>query len=392
MNSHSPSRLFVGVSAALVAGILILSTSVGALGASPARPPARPTASAAADSQGGPIFRSGVFVDVAGKVNGDVYAAGQSVTISGDITGDVIAAAQTITITGTVDGNVRLAGQDITIDGPVTRSGTVAATNVIITESGKFGDDLVAAASDITIAGNIGRDVFVSVGRLSIDGSVGGDLTYVSDNEAHIAHGAVNGAVKRVEPPRSTTIQASPWAVFGAWFLGLLYALVALSLITLLAGLLFPRWLQRVTDHLVPSPWKALLVGFVASIAVPVALLFLLVTVIGAPLAFAGILVWTVLTLATLVYGAFYVGRLVFRGQQHPVVKSLVGGLILIAALQIPWLNLLVWIAMVCFGLGAQLLELYQHRPWAAEIEPGAVRAPLPPAVGGPPPPPPRTF
>jgi hypothetical protein len=114
--------------------------------------------------------------------------------------------------------------------------------------------------------------------------------------------------------------------------------------------------------------------------------------VIGAPLAFAGILVWTVLTLATFVYGAFYVGRLVFRGQQHPVVKSLVGGLILIAALQIPWLNLLVWIAMVCFGLGAQLLELYQQRPWAAEIEPGAVRAPLPPAVGGPPPPPPRTF
>jgi hypothetical protein len=333
-----------------------------------------------------------VFVDVAGKVNGDVYAAGQSVTISGDITGDVIAAAQTITITGTVHGNVRLAGQDITIDGPVTRSGTVVAANLIVTDSGRFGDDLVAAASDLTVAGSIGRDVFVSVGRLSIDGSVGGDLTYVSGTEAHIAQGAVNGTVKRVEPPRSTTIQLSPWAVFGAWFLGLLYALVALSLITLLAGLLFPRWLQRVTDHLVPSPWKALLVGFVASITVPVALLFLLVTVIGAPLALAGVLIWTVMTLATFVYGAFYIGRLVFRGRQHPVVKSLVGGLILVTALQIPWLNLLVWIAMVCFGLGAQLLELYRQRPWAAEAGAGAVQAPLSPAVGAPPPPTPRTF
>lgn len=105
--------------------------------------------------------------------------------------------------------------------------------------------------------------------------------------------------------------------VFIGWFLGLFSALVALSLITLLAGLLFPRWLYRVTDHLVPSPWNALLVGFIASIAVPLALLFLAVTIIGAPLALAGLLVWTLMVLLTFVYSAYYIGRLVFRGAQH---------------------------------------------------------------------------
>lgn len=377
MNAYSHSRLFVGVSAVLAAGILILTTAAGALGASTATPPAPSLASAAGEDRGGPVFRSGVFVDVAGSVDGDVYAAGQTVTISGDVSGDVIAAGQTITITGTVEGDVRLAGQDVTIDGTVNRSGTVFAANVSVTESGSFGDDLVATAAAIRITGDVGRDVFVSVGRLSIDGSVGGDLTYVSDKEARIAEGAVDGTVERVEPPRSPAIQVSPWAVVAAWFLGLLYALVALSLITLVAGLLFPRWLERVTDHLVPSPWKALLVGFVASIAVPAALLFLLVTVIGAPLALAGILVWTVLTLATFVYGSFYIGRLIFRGHQHPVLKSLVGGVILVAALQIPWLNVLVWLAMVFFGLGAQLLELYRQRPWAPEVDAEPARAPL---------------
>ena len=87
---------------------------------------------------------------------------------------------------------------------------------------------------------------------------------------------------------------------------------------------------------------------------------------------------WSVLTLATFVYGAFYIGRLLFRGRQHPAVSSLVGGLILIVALQIPWLNILVWTAMVCFGLGAQLLEFHRQRPWAAKTDAG----------DGPPPPP----
>ena len=147
---------------------------------------------------------------------------------------------------------------------------------------------MVAAAGRMSIAGEVGRDVLVSVGRLIIDGSVGGSLTYVSDDDAQIADEAVGGTVERIEPPQTPRVEISPWAVFVGWFLGVLYALVALSLITLLAGLLFPRWLHRVTDHLVPSPWKALLVGFVASIAVPVALLFLAVTIIGAPLALAG--------------------------------------------------------------------------------------------------------
>ncbi|MCE7481814.1 hypothetical protein LZG07_07740 [Microbacterium profundi] len=227
-----------------------------------------------------------------------------------------------------------------------------------------FGDDVVGAANAAKIDGEIGRDLLVSVERLSIDGSVGGNLTYTSNNDARIAEGAVDGTVERLEAPQTPEAEISPWAAIAGWFLGLVYTLVALSLVTLLAGLLFPRWLQRVTDHLVPSPWKALLIGFVASIAVPVALLFLLVTIVGAPLAFAGMLVWLVLTLLAFVYASFYLGRVVFRGGQRPLAKALIGGAILIAALHVPWLNIAVWLAMVFFGVGAQLLEFHSQRPW----------------------------
>ncbi len=351
--------------AAAAAGFLIL-----ALGGAAASPPAQ-TASGA-----GPHFYSGVTVDVSDSVDGDVYAAGQSVTISGDVTGDVIAAAQNITISGRVDGNVRLAGQDVTISGDVARSGTIFASKLVVDGQGAVKNDLVATASTISVAGAVGRDLLVSVADLRIDGTVGGDVTYSSQNAAHIADGAVNGTVQHVQPQQSTAVQISPWAVALGWFLGLLYALVAFSLITVAAGLLVPRVLQRVTDQLLPSPWRSLLVGFVAAIVVPFALLFVLVTIIGAPLALAGVLVWTVMTLATFVFGAHYLGRLVLHGAHHPVLQSFVGGLILIVGLQIPWVNIIVWLAMVFFGLGAQLLAIQRQRPWRMTTAAGAPAAP----------------
>ena len=88
-----------------------------------------------------------------------------------------------------------------------------------------------------------------------------------------------------------------------------------------------------------------------------------------------GAALWIVLTFATFVYGAYYLGRLILRGGQHPVVKALLGGLILIVALQVPWLNVPVWLAMVFFGLGAQLLEFWTQRPWQPKRE-ADVRAP----------------
>ncbi|MGO4102624.1 hypothetical protein AB4Y63_01595 [Leifsonia sp. YAF41] len=368
----------------LAAGLLVLPAGAAASAASStSKPVSVSTAASAANDGEGPQFYSGLAVDVSGTVDGDVYASGQSVTISGKIKGDVIAAAQNITITGTVDGNVRLAGGSVIISGDVSRSGTVFAGSVNVTDAGSIGNDLVSAGGDVAIAGKIGRDLLVSTGQLTIDGTVGGNVTYQSNSAARIATGAVSGTVERVERQPSPEVEISPWAVFVGWLLGLLYALVALSLITIAAALLVPRVLQRVTDHLIPSPWKALLVGFVASIAVPVVLLALLVTVIGAPLALAGLLLWLVLMLATFVFSAYYIGRLVFRGNQHPVVKSLVGGVILIVALQIPWLNIVVWVAMVLFGLGAQLLAIHSQRPWHTRTETDAMPpAATPPTVG----------
>ncbi|WP_314094177.1 polymer-forming cytoskeletal protein [Microbacterium foliorum] len=357
------SRAVRRCAVALSLGLIVLSTGLGAAATSPQGPAASQAPLARGDAQG-PQFYSGISVDVSGTIDGDVYASAQTLVISGDISGDVIAAAQSITVTGDIEGNVRLSAQTVTISGDISRSGTILAADVTVTDTGALGDDLVGATGTMHVSGTVGRNLVLSVGTLSIAGSVGGDVTYVSDTEASIAEDAVAGSVERISQPQSPKVEVSPWGVFAGWVLGLVYALVALSLVTLFTALLLPRLLGRVTDHLLPSPWKALLVGLGASIVMPLALLLLFTTIVGAPLALAASVAWFLLTLASFPFVAHYLGALILRRDRRPVSRSLLGGVILIAALQIPWLNIVAWLLMVFFGLGAQLLEIHSHRPW----------------------------
>ncbi|WP_242091349.1 polymer-forming cytoskeletal protein [Curtobacterium sp. DN_7.5] len=349
---------------AVVLGIVVALTAVtGGAAAAVTTTQDDPSRIGATERVTGPRFLSGTDVEVAGNVDGDVYAAGQNVTVSGRVTGDVIAAAQTVTVTGEVDGDVRLAAQSAVVTGTVRRSATIAASSISIAQSGSVKEDLVAAANTISVAGDLGRDARLSVDRLTVAGTIGGDVVYVSDHTAQMRADHVDGSVQHVHPNR-TPYRPTAGEAFASWLVGLLYALVALGLITLAAGLLVPRQLTRVADRLRAAPWRAALVGFVTAVAAPLALLLLLVTVIGAPLALTGLLVLLVLTLAAFPYGAFMIGRLILRGRRGPVVTALLGGAVLVVALHIPVLGVLVTVVTIVLGLGAQLLDIADARPW----------------------------
>lgn len=345
-------------------GIVIALTAVtGGAAAAVTTAQDDPSRIGATEHVAGPQFLSGTDVEVAGSVDGDVYAAGQNVTVSGRITGDVIAVAQTVTVTGEVDGDVRLAAQSVVVTGTVRRNATIAASTISVAQSGSVEEDIVAAANTISVAGDLGRDARLSVDRLTVTGTIGGDVVYVSDHTAAMRADHVDGSVQHVRPNR-TTDRPTAGETFASWLVSLLYALIALSLITLAAGLLVPRQLTRVTDRLRAAPWKAALVGFVAAVAAPPALLLLLVTVIGAPLGLAGLLILLVLTLAAFPYGAFVVGRLILRDRRGPVVTALLGGAVLVVALHIPVLGVLVTVVTIVLGLGTQLLDVADARPW----------------------------
>lgn len=327
------------------------------------------------------LFVSGNSVDVSSEVFGDVYCAGQTVTVSGTVHGDIICAGQTVNITGKVDGDVRLAGQSVILAGDVKGNATIAGQTFNLSPSGSIGGDISLGSSDATLNGVVGRDIAVGgetvvisnkVGRdikgevekLSLTNSarVQGNINYTSNKDVNKANGAiVSGKITRHDAPIEKTAEpAAAVAIALGWFI---YWLLAMLLIAMALVLLFPRLFHSITDHVLPQPWKALLVGFGAGVIVPIIIMVLALTFVGLPLALLVALAWLVVLLLSGPVFAYYIGRLVLRNSSYVLLIMLVGAVILLVLYAIPVIGFLAILAALWIGSGAILLEALNRTP-----------------------------
>jgi cytoskeletal protein CcmA (bactofilin family) len=327
------------------------------------------------------LFVAGNNVDVSSEVFGDVFCAGQTVTVSGTVHGDIICAGQTVTITGAVDGDVRLAGQTVTVSGNVSGNATVASQAFTLSSTSRVGGDLTVTSKSSTLNGSVERDVAAAgetvvvasgVGRnirgavtdlqLASSAKVAGDIEFTSNRDVSKADGAVvSGTVTRSEPPRENDVIATKTAAFGVGWL--VYAFLAMLAAALALVLLFPRLFHGITNQAMPMPWKALLTGFIASLAVPVVLVVLAITLVGLPLALIVGLAWLlVLLLSGPVFG-YYLGRLLLQNSRQPLLIMLAGAGLLFVLYFIPLIGALAMLAALWFGSGMLLQELFARTP-----------------------------
>ncbi len=328
------------------------------------------------------LWISGQNIDVAGEVNGDVFCAGQTVTISGTIRGDLLCAAQTLVISGVVTGDVRSLAQTATISGTVIHNLSLAAQTVSqssksdirgdasiaasgVTLNGSVGRDAAVAGRVITLSGEVGRDVQATTEDLSLGKSakVNGDLSYTSQKDVQLASGATVGGQTHKSLPKPKPAERSMPSLAGFSFAFALYLLLAGLFTTLLLTLLFPQAFHATTDHGVRSFWKPLLVGFVACLAVPALVIFLIVTIVGIPLALLTIVAWILVQALAGVISAYYLGRQVWRKQRNPVLIMLAGTVILIVLYLIPIVGIIAFMLATLLGTGMILLELNRRRP-----------------------------
>lgn len=330
----------------------------------------------------GSAFMTGSSVDVAGKVNGDLYCAAQTVTISGDISGDVLCAAQTINLTGNVSGDVRLAGQSVTVSGTVAKSASIVGQTVTLEQQGSVGQDAVLVGQTVTLSGPVARDAVVTASAATLEAAVtrnvtanvqnltlakgaalGGSLAYSSPHRLTMQQGAkVSGKISYTQTEQQAPKRASAFGWI-APFLGALMLVVTALLFTLL----FPRALHRITLRSVTSQaqtWLAVLVGFIAGIVMPIAVVLLMATVLGIPFAVILLLGWLFTLSLSGVVTAYYLGRLIWRRQPNVILTTLVGSVIIAVLLVIPILNMLVGLLCLWFGAGTVLMEL--KRRWVS--------------------------
>ena len=336
------------------------------------------TTIAAGETINDTVLAVGDTVSIDGDVNGDLLAFARLVTVRGSVSGDVITAAETVEIQGKVGGSVFGAGRAVTLTqsrvgrnfygaGSDVRIGTgteivgnAAAAGQTVNVDGKVGVDVFGAGRDFTLRGEVARNV-VAAGQsvtLLAPATVGGDLTArVGDlDRVQIAPGAtVRGNVDKqvVEGMRKQAAAGSKYltASFYVWQLVRLVAafLSGLVLLWLFTGL------QTASVRDTGDGVKTGLFGLITLIALPVFALIACFTVVGLPLGLIGAVVWLLGLYFAKIVVAQLIGRRLFlspQGVPHYAATLLAGLVIVIVAINLPWIGWLVSFLLTLLGLG----------------------------------------
>jgi len=277
------------------------------------------------DRVGGSAFVTGGEVDVTGSVGRNLYAAGGDLRIEGEVEGDVRAAGGKVRVArgAKLRDNVTLAGGSVEVEGEVGEDLHVYGESIVI--NGPVGGNLELAGESI----RIGPEARIA-GRLEYRS--GGSI--VVDPRAQVAQGiekrnADDNWFRKIR--RGTTRVGGAFFTLGVVLLG---ALLVLGL---------PGFSREAAATIRRESWQSAGIGCVMLIGVPFAIVVLMITVIGIPLALMMIFGYIVLLMLGYVIAALFVGDLALERLGAERAKSL------------SWRVLFLLIALVALSLVRQV-------------------------------------
>ena len=240
--------------------------------------------------------------------------------------------------------------------------GSVNAGASTIVIGGNIGRDFRGGADSITINGEIGRNVEVETGSLTFgpNANIGGNLTYTAESQIQIPEGVVAGEVvfKKAKQPVKPA-KFDDMRRFS--IVGKLFGLVSYFVVGALAVYLFRKPFSTASDIVGQKPWASLGIGFVGLVVIPIALLLVMITVIGIPLA---VILWAFYFIAIYMARlpvALWLGNKVLKSDERTIMQMLLGLLILGLLALIPYAGGWISFAVTLFGLGSIMIWLNKN-------------------------------
>lgn len=220
------------------------------------------------------------LIEINGPVAGNLWAAGQKIEINGPVEHHVRMAGQMIRINNRINGNVLAAATTVSLDtnGIVAESARIMADYFIL--RGTVDGDLVVHANKVILDGVVKGSAKIRAREISVLSKARlGSLTCETVNQVVPDSKAIIDGPLLVRPPASA--KNATLVTFATTFVSYIGAI--------LAGVFFllfsPRMVVRSTLWMETYPWRTLLVGLAAFVVVPVAAIFLFVSLLGIPLA-----------------------------------------------------------------------------------------------------------
>ncbi|MFB6130216.1 MAG: polymer-forming cytoskeletal protein [Salinigranum sp.] len=293
-------------------------------------------------------------VVVAGTVEGNVSAVGGSVIVSGDVTGDVRTAAGSVVVSGRVGGDLRGSAGSLEVRPDATVGGTVEAAAGDLRLDGTVRGDARLAGDTVRIGPSavVGGDVVYDASSFSVADGARIDGTVTRDDSLSVGYSPTfaGGGVPAFSVPRG---------VFAAW--GFVVDLLLGALLVAVA----PAFTGRVLEYGTTEPVRSGAYGLGTFVVVPVALVVLLITIVGIPLALVGALLYAFALWVGQVYGALVLGTwlLSLADVDSRWWGLLLGVFVLLVLAFVPFgIGSFLQLIVLLVGLGALALALWRSR------------------------------
>jgi len=345
---------------------------------------ARPAADATTRGQN--VYEGGGMVRTATPVAGDLLAAGGRVAVEHPVGRDAALAGGDVAIRADIGEDLRAVGGQVVLASRVGGDAHIAAGHVAIERSASVGGSAWLAGGDVDVQGDLPAGTTIRAGHVTIGGHVAGplhiqadtielqpgaridgSLTYAStqplqrDPAAQVRGDVVRQAMPTDGSPRRQRT-SSPFA--GVIFL---LGLVAFAMVW---SLLFPRWAESAQAQLSKAPGISLALGAAVFLLAPAAILLLLITIVGAPLAFALLAAYGLVLLAGYMVVAGTLGERLLRatGKEAAATRgkrlvALGASVVLLGLLSaLPFLGWIITLLVLMAGTGA-LVSRFRGSP-----------------------------
>ncbi len=316
----------------------------------------------------GDLFITGQNITISGKVNGSVFTAGQDINITGEVANNIFAAGQTLNLKSQNKGSAFIAGQTITLDKDSKVARDVFATGSQLFARGLIGGNLNGSGENVSVSGVVEKNAIIEANDLYLESAtINGNLEHRGENKATISTDSkVVGTTdwKKVDTQSTTTKPAKTGlaAIFNLATLTKLLVSMAGALIVWFAiKLIRPNFWNNLAEKIILNPLKSLGFGVLALIVAPTAIIILLITIVGIPLALILSCVYGIAFYISKIIGAVYIGALLHNKfnltNKHKGVWSFLVGLIILSILGlIPIVNIIVSLFVILISFGALVL------------------------------------
>ncbi|MBX9765022.1 FapA family protein [Patescibacteria group bacterium] len=332
-------------------------------------------------------YVAGGQVTISTSVLRDIVIAGGKIIINGQVWGDALLAGGSVDVLELVQGDVRAAGGQVTVAHAVNGDAVLAGGAVSVLPGAIVAGDVVIAGGDVVMDGIVNGTVRIYGGNVRINGTVKGPLyvkageslsfgpkaiieemvDYRAPEEATVADGAEmpeNVTFTLTEIPKEEmkeNFAKVAFAVIGALFI---IKLVAMAVGVLLAVAFFNTFAKRVAEETLQKFWHMVFIGFLTTVAAPVGIVILIVSVLGMYVGFiAGVLYLLAMLIAGLLM-CVAAGALLSKIFKKEIIVNwkwaLLGTVVTFVASFIPFVG---WLAICLFylaALGSAVTNLYR--------------------------------